>query len=94
MIGDFDLNRPLDLIIYLNYTWLLNGISRREYDTFQVWYDHVYNYIITYIDVYDILRLIFLQDNNGTIDKDELRSLFVDMFPNFHRYVTSFLRLC
>ncbi|XP_074645270.1 centrosomal protein 43-like [Tubulanus polymorphus] len=25
------------------------------------------------------------KDQNGVIDKDELRNLFVDMFPNFHR---------
>ena len=28
---------------------------------------------------------LLLQDNNGTIDKDELRKLFSDMFPDFHR---------
>ncbi len=25
------------------------------------------------------------QDNSGTIEKDELRELFRDMFPNFHK---------
>lgn len=25
------------------------------------------------------------KDNSGTIEKDELRALFMDMFPSFHR---------
>ena len=29
--------------------------------------------------------LDLFQDGNGTIDKDELRQLFVDVFPSFHR---------
>ena len=28
------------------------------------------------------------QDHSGTIEKDELRDLFMDMFPSFHRWVS------
>ena len=31
--------------------------------------------------------LSYLQDGSGSIDKNELRSLFVDLFPHFNRYV-------
>lgn len=30
--------------------------------------------------------LYFFQDGNGEIDKDELRDLFIDIFPAFNRY--------
>lgn len=30
--------------------------------------------------------MIFFQDGNGEIDKDELRDLFIDIFPAFNRY--------
>lgn len=31
------------------------------------------------------LQWIFFQDKNNEIDKEELRDLFTDMFPNFNR---------
>ena len=30
---------------------------------------------------------ICFQDGSGTIDKEELRDLFMDIFPGFHRCV-------
>lgn len=32
------------------------------------------------------MYIIFFQDGNGEIDKDELRDLFIDIFPAFNRY--------
>lgn len=29
--------------------------------------------------------IIFFQDKNGIIDKNELRDLFVDIYPNFNK---------
>ena len=39
-------------------------------------------YLCNYINV-----SLQLQDKNGIIDKDELRNLFCDVFPGFHKYV-------
>ena len=55
---------------------------------------------IWYILVYHIFIDVIIwcsQDGSGTIDKDELRELFIDMFPHFHknmleRYVTDEFR--
>ena len=33
------------------------------------------------------VKCLWLQDGSGAIDKDELRELFVDMFPTFNKYV-------
>ena len=43
---------------------------------------------LCYSNQLPVNRIYMFQDGNGVIDRDELRQLFSDMFPAFHRLVS------